>query len=212
MRQAGLLWGSAVLLVGLAGCAASAPGPERESAPSSTPSSTSSGSDATASGAPATLSFDDGDSISPAARIEWSDGLIGDAGWTVSMSDDGQGNWEYASADGVCTARFWQGTVTGSSASDDRAASDEILASKLQVAPGDLQGKANDGAFLYQNSGEKDAENRYVVGKEDGRSWFMAARGIHQTHVGFLMTVDCAMDDVSTVANEVLDKNGIWAR
>lgn len=162
---------------------------------------------------PSSMSFADGAALPATAYIQWGDGLLVDDGWTTVAPDDGNGGWTYGTADGTCTAQFWQGlipdvpTVPG----DDSASSDAMLAVILgesDVAA--ISTAATTGAFGYQVGGNADVENRRLLGEGEGdRRWIMAARAFTATGVGLYVIVDCTGGDVDATMAEVAEKNAI---
>lgn len=160
---------------------------------------------------PETLAFEDGAMLPESAYIEWGDSLMADDGWEVTSPDDGNGTWTYGTADGTCTAQFWQG-FTGdveTEPGNDSVSSDAILATILQTDVASVTEHAVDGAFSYQVGGNADVEQRQLAGEQDDRAWTMAARAFTATGVGVYVIVDCTGGDVDAVFSEVVEKNAI---
>ena len=181
--------------------------------PSNAPSPTPEQSDETEGGAPATLSFEDGDLLTDSVYVEWSDGLLADDGWEVTSPDDGNGGWAYGTIDGTCTAQFWQGFTPDIPVTpgDDSASSDAILGTLLQTDAASITPHAVDGAFSYQSTGNTDVANRQITGQDGDRTWIMAARAFATPGLGFYVIVDCTSGDANAILSEVLDKNAIVA-
>lgn len=180
--------------------------------PAPTASPTDEPADETSGDLPATLTFADGNVLPSTAYIQWGDGLIADDGWTTVQPDDGNGGWIYGTADGLCTAQFWQGlipdvpTVPG----DDSASSDAMLAVILgETDTAAISTAATTSAFSYQVGGNADVESRQLVGDAGDRQWSMAARAFTATGVGLYVIVDCSGGDADAVMAEVIDKNAI---
>lgn len=180
--------------------------PAATATPDSSPIPTTPESD---SNLPATLTFADGDLLPESAYIQWSDSLMLDDGWTTTSSDDGNGGWEYGTADGTCTARFWQGLIADEQAipGDDSASSDEILAMILNADAAEVTPHAVDGNFAYQSRSNLSAEHRQVTGQQDGRTWIVAARALSSVGAGFYLIVNCEGGDANAVFTEVVEKN-----
>ena len=160
---------------------------------------------------PLTLGFAEGDDLPATAYIEWGDGLMTDDGWVTESPDDGNGGWGYATADGSCTAQFWQGLISDVAvvAGDDSASSDAILAVLLQSTAAEITPLATTGEFSYQVGGSAGVEHRRVVGAEGERTWIMAARAFTAVGVGLSVIVDCSTGDAAAIMAEVVDKNAI---
>ncbi|WP_407359061.1 hypothetical protein LTA6_001454 [Microbacterium sp. LTA6] len=160
---------------------------------------------------PAALSFAQGQELPSTAYIEWGDGLMTDDGWTVVSPDNGDGGWKYGTADGTCTAQFWQGFIADVPvvAGDDSASSDAILGVLLKTDTATITPAATTGEFGYQPGGDGGVENRQVLGMEGDRSWIMAARAFTATGVGLYLIVDCTGGDANAVLAEVVEKNAI---
>lgn len=160
---------------------------------------------------PSALSFDEGQELPPTAYIEWGDALIADDGWVTASPDDGNGGWSYATADGACTAQFWQGLTSDVEvvAGDDSASSDAVLAVLLQATAAEVTPVATTGQFSYQVGGSGGVETRQVVGAEGTRTWVIAARAFSATGVGLSVIVDCTSGDASAVLAEVAEKNAV---
>ncbi|WP_091227850.1 hypothetical protein [Microbacterium sp. 3J1] len=161
---------------------------------------------------PPTMTFADGNDLPATAYVQWGDGLIADDGWTTVAPDDGNGGWTYGTADGLCTAEFWQGlipdvpTVPG----DDSASSDAMLAVILGEADASaISAAVTTAAFSYQVGGNTDVESRQLVGDAGARQWMMATRAFTATGVGLYVIVDCTGGDVAAVMAEVVDKNAV---
>lgn len=160
---------------------------------------------------PAALGFADGPSIDPNALIQWSDGLFANESWQTLLSDDGNGNWSYATVDGTCTAQFWQGYIPDidTSSGDDLTSTDELLAVVLQADVSQVSAAATTGAFAYQIGGELTAENRTVFGQEGERNWQLMGRAFVATNQGLTLIVDCTGADASTVAADVISQSPV---
>jgi hypothetical protein len=155
------------------------------------------------------MSFADGDALAASAIPQWSDGLLADDGWTLTTPDTGAGRWGYTTADGTCTASFWQGRILDMAAEDDLTASDFILATLLKVDVAALEGRIDDGTIGYMFPDNPVAEYRYLQGSEPGRSWVIVARGFAQTKSALYFDVDCASDRAAEVSREVVSKTAI---
>lgn len=179
--------------------------------PSSSPEPSEDGQ--TESDLPATLTFEEGNQIPESAHIEWGDGLMTDDGWESVSPDDGNGGWEYGTADGTCTAKFWQGYTSDVEVApgDDSTSSDAVLGVLLQSDAATVSPHATDGAFSYQVGGNTDVANRQITGQEGDRTWIMAARAFATPGVGVYVIVDCTGGDVNAVLAEVIEKNAIIA-
>lgn len=160
---------------------------------------------------PLSLGFAEGQELPATAYIEWGDGLMTDDGWVTESPDDGNGGWSYATADGSCTAQFWQGLTSDVAvvAGDDSASSDAILAVLLQSTAAEITPLATTGEFSYQVGGTGGVEHRQVVGAEGERTWVMAARAFTAVGVGLYVIVDCTTGDAGAIMAEVADKNAI---
>ncbi|WP_334152662.1 hypothetical protein [Microbacterium sp.] len=160
---------------------------------------------------PLTLGFAEGAELPTTAYIEWGDGLMTDDGWVTESPDDGNGGWSYATADGSCTAQFWQGRTSDVAvvAGDDSASSDAVLAVLLQSTAAEITPLATTGEFSYQVGGSGGVEHRQVVGAEGERTWVMAARAFTAVGVGLYVIVDCSAGDAAAIMAEVADKNAI---
>lgn len=159
------------------------------------------------------LTFERGASLEPGMVTQWSDGLRDEQGWRMSSPDDGQGNWSYATRDGTCVARFWQGHVEDMAATDDLKASDFVLASVIEADPEELEGKVSTGAFSHRLSGLGSVDNRYLHGTfDDGVSWNIAARGFAATRSAVIVDVKCAPGgDATKTAGVVWRENAVRA-
>lgn len=160
---------------------------------------------------PSGLSFAQGQELPETAYIEWGDGLMTDDGWTVVAPDNGDGGWTYGTADGTCTAQFWQGFIADVpvTAGDDSASSDAILGALLKTDTAAITSAATTGEFSFQIGGTGGVENRQVVGVEGERSWIMSARAFTRTGVGVYLIIDCTGGDPNAVLAEVVEKNAI---
>ncbi|CAH0243547.1 hypothetical protein SRABI76_03062 [Microbacterium oxydans] len=160
---------------------------------------------------PRTLGFAEGQELSPTVSVEWGDGLLVDDGWVTESPDDGNGGWSYATADGSCTARFWQGLTSDVAVvdGDDSASSDAILAALLRSTAAVITPLATTGEFSYQVGGSGGVENRQIVGADGERTWVMAARAFTAIGVGLYVIVDCSTGDAATIMSEVTDKNAV---
>lgn len=175
------------------------------SAPTPTDSTTD---DSSGSG---TLHF--GDASLPAGRhVEWSDGLIADARWKVATPDDGNGNWSYATVDGLCTVHFWQGTSSSTGGKDDREASDLMLAALTQATIADVTAAASDRPFQDATSGGADIDSRAVQGQNDTATWVIQARVFEQAGAGIYFILDCTDGNAQVVAQEIVEKDPILVR
>lgn len=160
---------------------------------------------------PAGLSFAEGQELPSSAYVEWGDGFLADDGWVTESPDDGNGGWSYATADGSCTAQFWQGRTSDVAVvdGDDSASSDAILAVLLQSTAAEITPLATTEEFSYQAGGSGGVENRQVVGAEGERTWVMAARAFTAVGVGLYVIVDCATGDAGAIMAEVTEKNAV---
>ncbi|SFR59040.1 hypothetical protein [Microbacterium azadirachtae] len=161
--------------------------------------------DSSASG---TLTFD-ADSLPAGGHVEWSDGLIADSRWKVDKPDDGNGNWSYATVDGLCTVQFWQGTTTSTGAKDDREASDLMLAALTKATIADVTAAASDVPFKNATSGGYDVDSRAVQGSNDAATWVIQARVFEQAGAGLSFVLDCTDGSAPTVADEIIEKDPI---
>ncbi|MCS3843316.1 hypothetical protein [Microbacterium sp. AK031] len=181
--------------------------------PISTPEPTTGGDSGENDGAPATLSFEDGDLLSDSVYIEWGDGLMTDDGWETTSADDGNGGWAYGTIDGTCTAQFWQGYTSDVQVTpgDDSASSDAMLGAILQTDAATITPNAVDGAFSYQVGGNTDVANRQITGQDGDRTWIMSARAFATPGLGVYLIVDCTGGDTKAVLAEVIEKNALIA-
>ncbi|OAN39016.1 hypothetical protein [Microbacterium sp. H83] len=180
--------------------------------PVPTTSPTDEPADETSGALPTTMSFADGADLPATAYIQWGDGLIVDDGWTTVKPDDGNGGWTYGTADGLCTAQFWQGLISDvpTVPGDDAASSDAMLAVILgETDTAAISTAATTSAFSYQIGGNADVESRQLVGDAGDRQWVMATRAFTATGVGLSVIVDCTGGDVNAVMAEVVDKNAV---
>ncbi len=132
-----------------------------------------------------------------------------DSGWTVAKPDDGKGHWSYSTVDGVCTAQFWQGTMTWNGQTDDRSASDAVLASVLGVTPAKVTAQAADDTLTDATTQTQDIASRSLTYSDDKGSGYAAARGFLDARLGFYASVTCTDDSASTVALSVLGEDTI---
>lgn len=160
---------------------------------------------------PDALDFTDGAELSPADHIEWGDSLMFDDAWVGIAPDDGQGGWTYGTADGACTAQFWQGYISDvpTPVGDDRLGSDAMLAMLLGTDAATVAPIAVDGLFGYLLGGNPGVEHRQVQGQQDGRDWIIAARAFTTAGAGLYVIVDCTGGDVGAVFAEVVEKSPI---
>lgn len=160
---------------------------------------------------PAELTFAAGQELPATAYIEWGDGFMTADGWVSVSPDDGNGGWTYGTADGTCTARFWQGlapdvpVVPG----DDSASSDAILGALLQSTTAEITALATTGEFSYQVGGAGGVENRQLTGEDGERTWIIAARSFTATGVGLYVIVDCTGGDANSILAEVVERNAV---
>jgi hypothetical protein len=157
------------------------------------------------------LSFEDGALLTSASTAEWADGLMFDDGWTLTSPDDGNGNWGYTSADGACTAAYWQGFIgdVDTSSGDDRIATDEMLAVVFGATAAEVGEVAVDGGFALGVPGNDEVENRYVVGDDGTVRWVVAGRALVQPGLGFTLTIDCTGQDPEAVLDGLNELSAI---
>ncbi|GAA2461480.1 hypothetical protein [Agromyces soli] len=157
------------------------------------------------------LSFEDGALLTSASTAEWADGLMFDDGWTLTSPDDGNGNWGYTSADGACTAAYWQGFIgdVDTSSGDDRIATDEMLAVVFGATAAEVGEVAVDGGFALGVPGNDDVDTRYVVGDDGTVQWVVAGRALVQPGLGFTLTIDCTGQDPEAVLDELNELSAI---
>ncbi|MCM3657162.1 hypothetical protein M3147_07860 [Agromyces mediolanus] len=157
------------------------------------------------------LSFEDGALLTSASTAEWADGLMFDDGWTLTSPDDGNGNWGYTSADGACTAAYWQGYIgdVDTSSGDDRIATDEMLAVVFGATAAEVGEVAVDGGFALAAPGNDDVDARYVVGDDGTVQWVVAGRALVQPGLGFTVTIDCTGQDPEAVLDELNELSAI---
>jgi len=154
------------------------------------------------------LSFED-PSLPAGTAAEWSDGLISDSEWDYTTPDDGKGNWGFTRKDGVCQAKFWQGTMTWNGQTDDRSASDAVLAAVLGTTPDAVSDKAFDDTLKNANSQTTAISSRALTYPADKGSGYAAARGFLNVGLGFYVAVTCTDGSASSVVRDVLDKDAI---
>src|SRR6218665_438673 len=176
-------------------------------APQPTPSDDTGVDDGTV--AATTMSFDDGAAIAPGSIAQWSDGLLTDDGWTLTSPDVGEGGWTYTSADGTCSAAFWQGQVYDMTATDDRSASDFMLGALISADAATVEQAGQDGTLAYFSGANRVADSRYISQVEADRSWAIAVRGFAVLKSTVYLIVDCSTDQAETVIDEVITKNPI---
>lgn len=157
------------------------------------------------------LSFEDGALLTSASTAEWADGLMFDDGWTLTSPDDGNGNWGYTSADGACTAAYWQGFIgdVDTSSGDDRIATDEMLAVVFGATAAEVGEVAVDGGFALGVPGNDDVDTRYVVGDDGTVQWVVAGRALAQPGLGFTLTIDCTGQDPEAVLDALNELSAI---
>lgn len=191
---------SAFGIVALSGCSAAVPAASPPAAPLVTVED---------KGAPGTLTFDDGAALGPDAIAQWSEELFADPGWSLTSPDEGGGTWGYTTVDGTCTADFWQGKVFDMTATDDRAASDFVIAAIAGVELAKIQDLVNDNVVGFIFSDNPTAEYRRLGGTTPEHSQVIAVRGFAQLKAALYVVVDCASDQATTVADEVLSMSAI---
>lgn len=158
------------------------------------------------------ISFADGATLPGSTYIEWGDGLFADDGWDLTSPDNGTGGWGYTSADGACTASFWQGTTEGLTlAGDDSTDSDAVLGYVLEAATADVTAVATDTELGYLVGGSGGVDARMVKGEDGDRNWAIVARSFTAVGVGLYVIVDCTGGDFDTALDEVVEKNAINA-
>lgn len=163
-----------------------------------------------ASGAPETMTFDDGADIDPDALPQWTDSLLTNEEWDVSSPDNGAGRWEYATVDGACTASFYQGEITDMTSTDDRDASEFILAAVVQRPQEWVATTASTAKGYYLQSGGKDADFLLLTGESAGTSLTFVARGFAQTTSALTMTMTCTEGDSYSTVEDVLSETGVF--
>ncbi|MGN8025528.1 hypothetical protein [Microbacterium sp. 22242] len=165
-------------------------------------------SDTSTDSAAGSLYFED-PTLPAGTTAEWSDGLISDSDWDYTTPDDGKGNWGFTRKDGICTAKFWQGTMTWKGQSDDRAASDAVLAAVLGTTPDKVSAQATDDVLTNATSQTSDIASRTLTYSDSKGSGYAAARGFLDARIGFYVAVTCTDDSASSVAYDVLDEDTI---
>lgn len=175
-----------------------------EPVPTDEPTDEPSGDPST--GLPAMMSFADGADLPPTAYVQWGDGLFGDDGWNLTSPDDGNGNWGYTSADGLCTVAFWQGRLDGleTTAGDDQALTDDVL--EYFVGTG-LD--AQTAALRYQSGGDRVVDARIASWTESGHERAVISRAFGVPNVGMYLSLDCTGGDILLVMNDLIDKNAV---
>jgi hypothetical protein len=176
---------SAVVLcavMALSGCASPSPASTdgaqtRSAAPteSSAESSASPTPTAATRTLPAELSFEAGSVLSEGVwETGWAEILGNTAGFSVESPDDGNGSFSYVDDTTGCRISFYQGTVTDLDLTqDDRALSDDFLATMMNVATGggvtreDVAANAyDDVAGRYPDSGTVSTRTIWLTGSE----------------------------------------------
>lgn len=84
-----------------------------------------------------------------------------------------------------------------------------MLAPLLKTDKATVSTKAQTGAFSFTITGQGKTDQRYVMGKEQGRSWVIAARGFAKTKSAVYVIVDCTSDAAPTVAPGVWTKSAV---
>lgn len=167
----------------------------------------------------ATLNFDDA-SLPAGAQAHWRDDLAADPGWSASLPAADQPQWAYAtqqwqytSADGTCTARFWEGAVPTGTATDT-AASDAILAAFAATDPAASTGLVVNGGFQHANTGNADVSNRALIyDATDGHAVAVMARSFQAAGLEFISRVDCATRQQAwSTGDEAITKTPILVR
>lgn len=203
---------AAAIIVGLAvlplsGCLY-AQIPEHPTVVDDDPVPTDEPTDETTGDLPTTMSFADGAELPPAAYIQWGDGLIADSAWQLSSPDDGNGNWSYSTVDGTCTAAFWQGTLDGLDTvpGDDAATTDDVLEFFLGS---DLDGYTQPASLSYQSHGNRDVDAHIVSWSDEGHDRAVISRAFGVPGVGLYISLDCTGGDITSVMDELVDKNAV---
>lgn len=151
-----------------------------------------------------TMSFEDGETLTAPAIVEWTDDLAGDAGWTLTSPDDGEGSWQYTSADGTCTTDYWQGEMLDMVAADDRAASDFVISALTGLSSAELATRVEDRTLGYIFGENPTAAYRSFSSVSSERSWVIATRGFAALSAVAVLIVDCSSDRAENVAQSVI--------
>ena len=195
----------------LSGCAVG-PGPEIASPPASSadpkrPHLAEAPSDTGT--APADLTFEAGAELPEDWSVQWGDPFMADERYSVESADDGNGGWAYRDNETQCVIRFWQGTVSDMDpTAGDRAATDALLATILDVTPEDIQTYAVDDSIPELLGGSVDV--RTVSGDtEEGLTWVDSVRAFTVLSAGLYVGVECpggqdALDVYTTLAEDYL--------
>lgn len=210
LRRAGLVTTVLLTALPMSACSLAIPSDASSTPTPSASSTTAPETGSTAAPAGSGFTFEDGTTLSSSAHIEWADGLFADDGWTLTAPDDGNGNWGYTSADGACTAAFWQGLLDGLTLTgDDSTNTDALLAYFLNAEVSDVTSAAYDQELSYQVAGSGGLEARAVVGQQDDRTWIITARAFGSAGVGVYTLVDCTGADAQAVVDEVNAQNAV---
>ena len=156
-----------------------------------------------------TLTFDDGAALPSDAIAGWNDARLAGNEWTLDAPDEGFGTWQYRSADDECLAVFWQGKVFDMTSTDDRAASDFVLASVMRSQNAPLDGEVSDGVMGFTFEDNPAAEYRYAGGADDRGSWVYAVRGFATLRAAVYLMVVCRSAEAPERAADVISRVAI---
>lgn len=159
--------------------------------------------------APMSMSFADGDQVSPDTLVQWGDGLMFDDGWNLSSPDNGQGSWGYTTTDDACTASFYQGFESSLGGTSDREATLAALELLLDANATEFEEFIEEGQFSYQVAGSRTADYLSVYGSDELGSWTLAVRAFAQTSSVLYVDIECSDGSLDTRSEEVYDKNSI---
>ena len=158
---------------------------------------------------PAELTFEAGAELPEDWSVQWGDPFMADERYSVESADDGNGGWAYRDNETQCVIRFWQGTVSDMDpTAGDRAATDALLATILDVTPEDIQTYAVDDSIPELVGGSVDV--RTVSGDtEEGLTWVDSVRAFTVLSAGLYVGVECpagqdALDVYAALAEDYL--------
>ncbi len=158
---------------------------------------------------PADLTFEAGAELAEDWSVQWGDAFMADERYSIESADDGNGGWAYRDNETQCVIRFWQGTVSDMDrTAGDRAATDALLATILDVTAEDIQTYAVDDTIPELLGGSVDV--RTVSGDtEEGSTWVDSVRAFTALSAGLYVGVECpagqdALDVYSALAEDYL--------
>ncbi|MFB7885120.1 hypothetical protein [Microbacterium sp. NPDC056057] len=166
---------------------------------------------------PADLTFEAGVELAPGMwTAAWDDRLMaGDARFSVSTPDDGNGSWAYLDQQTQCSVAFYQGAITDLElGADDRESSDNMLAAVLGaqipgVTGADVSANATD-EYVAQTTQEGSVDVRIVVGTGGSAgaeaTWSELGRMFGTLGTALVVNVECPQgQDASTEVSDVLN-------